>query len=166
MTHAPEDTGSPTPATLDVHAVLAALTLEEKAGLLDGADRWHTRAVDRPADGVRVPAIMLADGPHGLRKQTADAARLDQRGSYPATCFPPAVSLASTWDVELVRRVGAALGREARAEGVAVLLGPGVNMKRSPLCGRNFEYFSEDPYLTGELASAFVVGVQSEGVGT
>ena len=152
------------PERLDIPRLLRELTLEEKAALLDGSDRWHTEPVDRPA--VSVPAVMLADGPHGLRKQTPEAARLDQRGSYPATCFPPAVGLSSSWDPDLLRRVGEALGDEARAAGVAVLLGPGINMKRSPLCGRNFEYLAEDPFLAGELAAAFVEGVQSRGVGT
>ena len=150
------------PTSLDVDGLLARLTLEEKASLLDGSDRWHTEPVGR----LGIPAIMLADGPHGLRKQTPEAARLDQRGSYPATCFPTAAALASTWDPALLREVGEALGTEARAQGVGVVLGPGVNIKRSPLCGRNFEYVAEDPFLAGELASAFVEGVQSRGVGT
>ena len=158
MTHAPHEHVR----SLDAARAVAELTLEEKASLLDGSDRWHTEPVDR----LGIPAIMLADGPHGLRKQTPEAARTDTRGSYPATCFPPAVALSSSWDADLVHRVGTALADEARAAEVAVLLGPGVNMKRSPLCGRNFEYFSEDPYLTGELAASFVEGVQSRGVGT
>ena len=159
----PDDT-SPTalPTRLEIDRLLAELTLEEKAALLDGSDRWHTEPIGR----LGIPAIMLADGPHGLRKQTPEAAAADVRGSYPATCFPPAVGTSSSWDPDLVRRVGAALGTEARAAGVAVLLGPGVNMKRSPLCGRNFEYVAEDPYLAGELGAAFVEGVQSRGVGT
>ena len=147
---------------LDVPGLLSQLTLEEKAALLDGSDRWHTEPIER----LGIPAVMTADGPHGLRKQSPEAALDDLNQSYPATCFPPAVSLASTWDRALVHRVGAALGDECRAEQVSILLGPGVNMKRSPLCGRNFEYYSEDPFLAGELASAFVLGVQSRGVGT
>jgi len=147
---------------LDVHGLLSQLTLEEKAALLDGSDRWHTEPIER----LGIPAVMTADGPHGLRKQSPEAALSDLHESYPATCFPPAVSLASTWDVDLVRRVGQALGDECRAEQISILLGPGVNMKRTPLCGRNFEYFSEDPFLAGELAAAFVTGVQSRGVGT
>lgn len=147
---------------LDVPGLLSQLTLEEKAALLDGSDRWHTEPIER----LGIPAVMTADGPHGLRKQSPEAALDDLSQSYPATCFPPAVSLASTWDRALVHRVGAALGDECRAEQVSILLGPGVNMKRSPLCGRNFEYYSEDPFLAGELASAFVLGVQSRGVGT
>jgi beta-glucosidase len=143
----------------DVPTVLTALTLEEKAELLSGHDDWFTAAIDRP--GVHVPAIELGDGPHGLRKETG----VDMVW-VPATAFPTASALGASWDRDLVRRVGRALGEEARALGVQVLLGPGVNMKRSPLCGRNFEYFSEDPLLSGELGAAYVDGVQSVGVGT
>jgi beta-glucosidase len=146
---------------MTVDEVLAALTLEEKAALLDGADFWHTEPVER----LGVPGIMLTDGPHGLRKQAEGADHLGLNASVPATCFPPAAGLASTWDVALLDRIGEALARECRAQSVAVLLGPGVNMKRSPLCGRNFEYFSEDPALAGELASALVTGLQRLGVG-
>ncbi|MBC3760675.1 glycoside hydrolase family 3 C-terminal domain-containing protein [Quadrisphaera oryzae] len=153
------DAGS---AALDVETVLASLTLEERASLLDGSDFWHTQGLS----GRGVPAVMVTDGPHGLRKQPADGDHLGLGGSVPATCFPPAAGLASSWDVDLLHRVGTALGEECRAEGVAVLLGPGVNMKRTPLCGRNFEYFSEDPVLAGDLAAALVRGVQSQGVGT
>ena len=147
---------------LDVEQVLAELTLEEKASLCLGSDFWHTAPVPR----LGVPAVMVSDGPHGLRKQPDEADHAGLSGSNPATCFPTACALASSWDVSLVRRVAEALGAETQAEEVAVLLGPGVNIKRSPLCGRNFEYFSEDPYLAGLLASAFVQGVQSQGVGT
>ncbi|AGZ40534.1 glycoside hydrolase family 3 C-terminal domain-containing protein [Actinoplanes friuliensis] len=146
---------------LDIPALLAALTLEEKAGLLDGADFWRTQPVER----LGVPGVMVTDGPHGLRKQAGDSDHVGLNDSVPATCFPPAAGLASTWNPELLVRIGEALGRECRAEEVAVLLGPGVNMKRSPLCGRNFEYFSEDPLLAGELGAALVNGVQSQGVG-
>ena len=146
--------------TLDIPALLARLTLAEKAALTSGSDFWHTQGVERAG----VPAVMVTDGPHGLRKQ-ADDAGLDLAGSVPATCFPTAAALASSWDADLLHRVGEALGRETRAERVAVLLGPGVNIKRSPLCGRNFEYFSEDPRLAGVLAAALVRGVQSQGVG-
>jgi beta-glucosidase len=147
---------------LDVEGILAALTLEEKAALCLGSDFWHTAPVER----LGVPALMVCDGPHGLRKQPDQADHAGLGGSNPATCFPTACSLASSWNTDLVRRVGEALGRETQAEQVAVLLGPGVNIKRSPLCGRNFEYFSEDPYLSGVLGTAFVQGVQSQGVGT
>lgn len=148
--------------TLDIPALLRELTLEEKASLLDGSDFWHTQPVER----LGVPAVMVTDGPHGLRKQAGEGDPLGLDASVPATCFPPAAGIASSWDVDLIGRVGQALGDECRAEQVAVLLGPGVNMKRSPLCGRNFEYFSEDPYLAGELAASLVAGVQSRGVGT
>lgn len=145
-----------------VSAIIAQLTLAEKAALLDGSDFWHTQPIER----LGVPALMLTDGPHGLRKQAEAADHLGLSRSVPATCFPPAVALACSWDPALARRIGQALGDECRAADVAVLLGPGVNMKRSPLCGRNFEYFSEDPLLAGVIASAWVDGVQSRGVGT
>lgn len=148
-------------ARLDIPALLAELTLEEKAALLDGSDFWRTQPLER----LGIPSVMLADGPHGLRKQPEAGDHLGLLDSVRATCFPPAAGLASSWDVDLLRRVGEALGRECRAEHVSVLLGPGVNMKRSPLCGRNFEYFSEDPLLAGELGAAIVGGVQSQGVG-
>ncbi|GAA3944298.1 glycoside hydrolase family 3 C-terminal domain-containing protein [Actinoplanes auranticolor] len=147
--------------TLDVQALLATLTLEEKASLLDGADFWRTQPVER----LGIPGVMVTDGPHGLRKQAGESDHVGLNDSVPATCFPPAAGLASTWDTGLLARIGEALGRECRAEQVAVLLGPGVNMKRSPLCGRNFEYFSEDPLLAGELGAALVNGLQSTGVG-
>ncbi len=146
----------------EVERLLGTLTLEEKASLTSGADFWNTQAI--PAK--HVPAVMVTDGPHGLRKQREGADHLGIGNSVPATCFPPAASLGSSWDPDLVRRVGEALGRETRAHDVAVLLGPGVNIKRSPLCGRNFEYFSEDPALAGELGAAIVAGIQSQGVGT
>jgi beta-glucosidase len=150
-----------TQAGIDVQVVLAQLSLEEKAALLDGSDYWHTEPVQR----LGVPTILLTDGPHGLRKVAApDDPSIEH--SEEATCFPPAAGLGSSWDPELALRIGEALGRECRVAGVDVLLGPGVNMKRSPLCGRNFEYFSEDPLLAGVLAAAWVNGVQSHGVGT
>ncbi|MCL1900097.1 MAG: glycoside hydrolase family 3 protein, partial [Promicromonosporaceae bacterium] len=151
--------------TLDVDHLLATLTLEEKASLLSGESFWYTQEIRR-GDEVLVPSVMVTDGPHGLRKQEQKADHLGLARSVPATCFPTAVTLASTWDPELLERVGVALGVETAANEVAVLLGPGVNIKRSPLCGRNFEYFSEDPYLTGSLAAPLTKGVQSEGVGT
>ena len=142
--------------------MLSKLTLEEKAKLCAGLDAWHTF----PIDCLNIPAIMVADGPHGLRKELEDGSGEILRESYPATCFPTASALASTWNVDLVSQVGSAIADECLAAGVSVLLGPGANIKRSPLCGRNFEYFSEDPYLTGEIATAFIEGVQSKGVGT
>ncbi len=138
------------------------LTLEEKASLTSGLDFWHTKPVERAG----IPSIMVTDGPHGLRKQAEGGDHLGIGSSVPATCFPPAVALGSSWDVELAQRVGEALGTEAAIEDVGVLLGPGINIKRSPLCGRNFEYFSEDPVVSGSLGAAWVRGVQSQGVGT
>ncbi|AIQ51519.1 glycoside hydrolase family 3 C-terminal domain-containing protein [Paenibacillus sp. FSL R7-0331] len=138
------------------------MTLEEKAGLCSGLDFWNTKGIER----LGIPSVMVTDGPHGLRKQQEGADHLGLHDSVPATCFPSAAGLASTWDRELIVRVGEALGAECQAENVAVLLGPGNNIKRSPLNGRNFEYFSEDPFLASELAASHVQGVQSQGVGT
>lgn len=138
------------------------LSLRQKAALTTGANYWLTQA----APAIGLPAMRLSDGPHGLRLQ--DDSNPDHLGigaSIPATCFPPAVTLASSWDPALIERVGAALAREARARGVQVILGPGLNIKRTPLCGRNFEYFSEDPLLSGLCAAAQVRGIQSQGVG-
>ena len=139
----------------------ADLTLEEKAALTSGADFWTTKAIDR----VGIPSIMLTDGPHGLRKQAAGNDHLGLAGSVPATCFPPAVGLSATFDPELAERVGIALGVESAIEDVAVILGPGINIKRSPLCGRNFEYMSEDPIVSGAMGTGLVKGIQSQGVG-
>jgi beta-glucosidase len=141
-------------------AAVRNLTLEEKAGLTSGKDFWHTKSAGD------VPSVMVTDGPHGLRKQAGSGDHLGLADSVPATCFPPAVGLGASFDPELAHRVGAALGRETAIENVAVLLGPGVNIKRSPLCGRNFEYFSEDPVVSGVIGAAWVNGVQSQGVGT
>lgn len=138
--------------------LLAQLTLEEKAAFCSGRDFWSLKGIARLA----IPAITLTDGPHGLRKQAQGAAVLR---SVPATCFPTASTLANSWDRELLFAVGVALGEECQREQVGVLLGPGANIKRSPLCGRNFEYFSEDPCLSGELAAAWIEGIQSQGVG-
>ena len=140
-------------------ANLDGLSTEQKAALGSGADFWTTKAVGD------VPSIMMTDGPHGLRKQEGDSDHLGLAGSVPATCFPPAVALSQTWDPELAEGVGSALGRECQAHDVQVLLGPGVNLKRSPLGGRNFEYFSEDPLLAGVLGTAWVRGLQEQGVG-
>ena len=145
----------------DIKALIGKMTLEEKAGLCSGSDFWHTKAVERLA----VPAVMVSDGPHGLRKQEEGADHLGIHDSIRAVCFPAACATACSFDRALLYEMGSALGKECRAEGVAVLLGPAVNIKRSPLCGRNFEYFSEDPFLAGELACAFVQGVQGEGAG-
>ncbi|WEG73987.1 beta-glucosidase [Vagococcus intermedius] len=143
--------------------LLKDLTLEEKAGLCSGGTFWDLRGVDR----LGIPEIALTDGPHGLRKQRRDQSdHLGFMDSEPAICFPPAVGLASSWDRELVYQVGEALGEECLSHDVSVLLGPGINIKRSPLCGRNFEYFSEDPYLTAQMGAEQVKGTQSKGVGT
>ncbi len=139
----------------------ADLTLEQKAALTSGADFWTTKAIE----AAGIPSIMLTDGPHGLRKQAGAADHIGLADSIPATCFPPAVALGSSFDPELAERVGRALGVESAIEDVAVVLGPGVNIKRSPLCGRNFEYFSEDPIVSGELGAALVRGIQSQQVG-
>lgn len=138
------------------------LTLEEKASLTSGADFWTTKAIDR----LGIPSVMMTDGPHGLRKQSGSTDHLGLASSVPATCFPPAVGIGSSFDPEIIERVGAAIGVEAAIENVAVVLGPGINIKRSPLCGRNFEYFSEDPIVSGILGAASVRGIQSKGVGT
>lgn len=140
--------------------LVSQLSLLEKAALLSGENNWQSRAVPR----LGIERIWMADGPHGLRKQLGSADHLGLNGSEPATAFPTAAALASSWDVELAEEIGAALGREAAAQEVQVLLGPGLNIKRSPLGGRNFEYFSEDPELSGRLAAAYVRGVQSQGV--
>jgi len=142
--------------------LVARMTLEEKASFCSGRGFWHLEALPR----LDIPKVMVTDGPHGLRKQTRGADHVGLNASVPATCFPTASALASAWDPELLETVGEALGRESAAENVAVLLGPGINIKRHPLCGRNFEYYSEDPLLSGTLAAAFIRGVQSQGVGT
>ena len=147
----------------DLKKLISEMALEEKAGLCSGIDSWHTLAVER----LGIPSIMMADGPHGLRKEMdAEEKGLLSNPSYPATCFPTAAAVACSWDTELMQRLGEALGDECLAAGVSILLGPGVNIKRSPLCGRNFEYYSEDPFLAGKLAAGFINGVQSRGVGT
>ncbi|MFB6365480.1 glycoside hydrolase family 3 C-terminal domain-containing protein [Paenibacillus elgii] len=142
--------------------IISQMTLEEKADLCSGKSFWRTKDIER----LGIPSIMLADGPHGLRKQEEGGDHLGIYDSVPATCFPSAAGLASSWNKELAEKMGVALGEESQALNVAVLLGPGVNIKRSPLCGRNFEYFSEDPYLSTEMATSHIQGVQSQGVGT
>lgn len=145
-----------------INDLLSKLTLEEKASLCSGKDFWRLQGFEH----LDLPSIMVTDGPHGMRKQPDGADHMGLQRSVPATCFPTASALAATWNTELLQEVGVALGEEARAEKVSVLLGPGVNIKRHPLGGRNFEYFSEDPYLAGQMATAWVQGVQSQGVGT
>ena len=140
--------------------LLKELTLEEKCALLSGAETFKTRGM--PEHGI--PQIWLSDGPHGLRKQAGESDHLGLNPSVPATCFPTASAVANSWDAALGEEIGAALGEEAAAQEVSVLLGPGLNMKRNPLCGRSFEYFSEDPYLAGKLAAGYIRGIQSKGV--
>ncbi|MCP1311867.1 beta-glucosidase family protein [Paenibacillus tyrfis] len=146
----------------DIRQLIAQMTVEEKAGLCSGLNFWQTKPVER----LGIPSIMLTDGPHGLRKQRGGLDHLGFADSVPATCFPSAAGLACSWDRKLMEQVGIALGEECQAEDVAILLGPAANIKRSPLCGRNFEYFSEDPYLSSEMAAHHIQGVQSQGVGT
>lgn len=146
----------------DIKKIISEMTLEEKAGLCSGKDFWHLKGVER----LEIPEIMVTDGPHGLRKQSEGADHLGINKSVEAVCFPAACATAASFDETLLETMGETLGMECRAEHVAILLGPAVNIKRSPLCGRNFEYFSEDPYLTGKLAAAQIRGVQSADVGT
>lgn len=141
-------------------ALIQKMTLEEKCSLLSGAGQFSAKAVER----LGIPAMWLSDGPHGLRKQAGAADHLGLNPSLKATCFPTAATMANSWDEELGEELGGYLGEEAAAQRVNVLLGPGLNMKRSPLCGRNFEYFSEDPYLAGKMAAAYIRGIQSRGV--
>ena len=148
--------------SIDTKKILSELTLEEKASLCSGLNFWHTKPIAR----LGVPSIMVADGPHGLRKEDDSQAGIALKESFPATCFPTAVTQSSTWNRELIRQMGEAIACEAKEQQLATVLGPGINIKRSPLCGRNFEYFSEDPYITGELAAAYINGVQKNGVGT
>ncbi|HEY9086597.1 MAG TPA: glycoside hydrolase family 3 C-terminal domain-containing protein [Anaerolineaceae bacterium] len=146
----------------DLPTLLAQMTLEEKAALCSGADMWHIKGIER----LGIPSIMVTNGPYGVQKQAGDTDFVGINNSLPATCFPTGPALAATWNRELVSAVGQALGEECRQQQVSVLLGPGINIKRSPLGGRNFDYFSEDPYLTGEIAKSHILGVQSQGVGT
>ena len=136
------------------------MTLEEKAAILSGSSEWTSREIKR----LGIPSIFCSDGPHGIRKQAGEGDHLGLNPSLPATCFPTAATIANSWDPELGEKVGRALGEEASVQEVNVLLGPGLNIKRSPLCGRNFEYFSEDPYLAGKMAASYVRGIQSQGV--
>lgn len=141
-------------------AIIEKMTLEEKTAVLSGKNTWETRAVKR----LEIPSIALSDGPHGIRKQAGAGDHLGLNASLPATCFPTAATIANSWDEGLGEALGQALGEEAAAQGVDILLGPGLNIKRSPLCGRNFEYFSEDPCLAGKMAASYVRGIQSRGV--
>ena len=140
--------------------ILDQLTLKEKASLISGKDFWQTVNIDR----LGIPSAFLSDGPHGVRRQAAAADHLGLNASIPATCYPTAATMANSWDPELGEGLGQRLGQEAAVQKVNVLLGPGTNMKRNPLCGRNFEYFSEDPYLVGKMAAGYIRGIQSNGI--
>ena len=142
-----------------VRQIVDSMSLDEKIRLLAGRDAWHTQ----PIESASLPSVMLTDGPHGLRKQEEG---FGLNGSIPSTCFPPACLMAASWDEVMVESVGSAIGEECAAEDVSIILGPGVNIKRSPLCGRNFEYYSEDPYLAGKMGAAFIRGVQKNCIGT
>lgn len=144
---------------MDIQHIMESLTLRQKADLLTGKDFWQTRDYEE----LGVPVMFLSDGPHGIRKQAAAADHLGLNASLPATCFPTAATMANSWNEELGEKMGEALGEESAALGVNVLLGPGTNMKRNPRCGRNFEYFSEDPYLAGKMAASYIRGIQSNG---
>ncbi len=147
---------------MDIKSLVSQLTLEEKAGLCSGGDFWHTKAVER----LGIPASMVSDGPHGLRKQDQTGDHLGVNDSIKAVCFPAGCAAAASFDKDLIGRMGRAIGQSCQHEQLSVVLGPAVNIKRSPLCGRNFEYLSEDPYLAGEMAAAYINGVQSQNVGT
>lgn len=146
---------------MQINRIVDELDIEEKIALVSGADNWHTMPIPR----LNIPSIMMADGPHGLRKEKDESKPISVGEGVKATCFPPAATSANSWNPELLFQMGEAIGNEALQEGVSIVLGPGVNIKRSPLCGRNFEYFSEDPFLTGELATGWIKGAQSVGVG-
>ena len=140
--------------------IIEKMTLEEKAVLLSGKSEWETWNLKR----LDLPSLFLSDGPHGIRKQAGAGDHLGLNPSLPATCFPTAATVANSWNPKLGEKIGEALGEEADAQEVDIVLGPGLNIKRSPLCGRNFEYFSEDPYLSGKMAAAYIRGIQSQGV--
>ena len=146
----------------EIASLVREMTLEEKCSLLSGADFWHTKAVER----LGIPAIMVSDGPHGMRKQDTEGDNLGINDSIKAVCFPTACATASSFDRDVLKKLGETLGDECQAQDVSTILGPAINIKRSPLCGRNFEYVSEDPYLAGELAASYINGVQSKHVGT
>lgn len=146
----------------NISDLVQSLTLEEKASLCSGKDFWNTQNIDR----LNIPSITMNDGPHGLRKQGEKDDNLGIGESIPSTCFPTYSALGSSWDTELINKVGSAIAEECLQEKVSIILGPGVNIKRSPLCGRNFEYLSEDPYLAGKMAASYINGVQQKGVGT
>ena len=146
----------------DIKAIVKHMTLEEKDGMCSGEDFWHLKSVER----LGIPSVMVSDGPHGLRKQDQEADHLGANDSIKAVCFPTACATACSFDRDLLYKLGETLGDECQAQNLSVILGPAVNIKRSPLCGRNFEYFSEDPYLASEMAGAHIKGVQSKNIGT
>jgi beta-glucosidase len=156
-----QETNNKTEIDIKVEQLVKELTLEEKVALCSGRDDWSTQPIER----LDIPWIWLSDGPHGLRRAPATN-KAGYGDQLPAVCFPTASALAATWDVDLIYKVGQALGEECQALDVNVLLGPGVNIKRSVLGGRNFEFFSEDPVLSGEMGATYINGVQSQGVGT
>ncbi|MDE5549044.1 MAG: glycosyl hydrolase, partial [Clostridia bacterium] len=146
----------------EIKALIEKMTLEEKASLCSGYDFWSTKPIKR----LGIPSVSMSDGPHGLRKENDDDESIGIKTSFPATAFPPAVNIASSWSVYVAKKLGDALGKQCLDQDVSVILGPGTNIKRSPICGRNFEYLSEDPYLAGKLSRNYIEGVQSNGVGT
>ena len=147
---------------MDIEKILQQMTLEDKIALCSGENFWETKKYEQ----YGIPSLFMCDGPHGLRKQENAADMLGVHASRPATCFPAEVTTAGSWDAELLAAIGAAIGEEAREQGVGLVLGPGANLKRNPLCGRNFEYFSEDPYLAGKLAAGFIRGMEAQGIST
>ena len=147
---------------MDIEKILQQMTLEDKIALCSGENFWETKKYEK----YGIPSLCMCDGPHGLRKQEDAADMLGVNESRKATCFPAEVTTAGSWDPELLTAIGSAIGQEAREQGVGLVLGPGVNLKRNPLCGRNFEYFSEDPYLAGKLAAGFIRGAEAQGIGT
>lgn len=147
---------------MEIEKILNQMTLDDKIALCSGANFWQTKKYEK----YGIPSLFMCDGPHGLRKQEDVADMLGVNKSRPATCFPAEVTSAGSWDPELLTEIGAAIGEEAKEQGVGLVLGPGANLKRNPLCGRNFEYFSEDPYLAGKLAAGFIRGAEAQGVGT
>ncbi len=147
---------------MDIEKILQQMTLEDKIALCSGENFWETKKYEK----YGIPSLFMCDGPHGLRKQENVADMLGINESRKATCFPAEVTTAGSWDPELLEKIGAAIGEEAKEQGVGLVLGPGANLKRNPLCGRNFEYFSEDPYLAGKLAAGFIRGAEAQGIGT
>ena len=146
---------------MEYSKLIKKMTLEEKASLCVGGSYWKSKGIER----LGIPEVVMSDGPHGLRFSKSDPTKLGLNDSETSTCFPSGATLANTWNRNLAYKFGKALGKEARSKGVNIILGPAINIKRSPLCGRNFEYFSEDPYLAGSLASEYINGLQSENVG-